>query len=59
MNLDACDTHSRDLGSFLVIYPKTYWLTKAENIVYNKLSLNRVYNLDFIKSLIGGISEKK
>ena len=53
INFDDCDTLTRDLMSYLISFPKTYWLTKAENIVYNKLSLNRVYNLDFIQSLIG------
>ena len=53
INFDDCDTQTRDLMSYLISFPKTYWLTKAENIVYNKLSLNRVYNLDFIQSLIG------
>lgn len=59
INFDDCDPQTRDLMSYLISFPKTYWLTRAENIVYNKLSLNRVYNLDFIESLIGGISEKK
>ena len=36
MNLDECDKEIRNLGSYLVSFPKTYWLTKAENIVYNK-----------------------
>ena len=40
MNLDECDKEIRNLGSYLVSFPKTYWLTKAENIVYNKPCLN-------------------
>src|SRR6056300_754911 len=59
VNCDDCDTQIRDLMSFLISFPKTYRLTQAENIVYNKLSLNRVYNLDFLTQIVGGTSEKK
>jgi hypothetical protein len=54
LNLDDCDTQIRDLSSYLVSLPNVYWLTKGEISVYNKLSVNRVYNLD----TIGGTVEK-
>lgn len=54
-DIDNTDDQAiRDLGSFLVSFPKTYWLTKGDFIVYNKLSLNKVYNLDFIQKYITG-----
>lgn len=56
INLDASDSQIRDAASYFISDPKTYWLTQGENLVYNKLSLNRVYNLDFIETLIGGFS---
>lgn len=56
-NLDDSDPEVKYLGSYLVSFPKTYWLTQGEHLVYNKLSMNKVYNLDFIQQLIGGISE--
>lgn len=59
INLDDADKQIRQAASYFLSFPKTYWLTQGENIVYNKLSLNRVYNLDFMESLIGGISETK
>lgn len=46
------------IGYFLA-YAKTYWLTNGENIFYNKLSNNRLYNLEFLKSKIGEQLEKK
>ena len=55
LNLDDCDTQIRDLASYLVSLPNVFWLTKAEISVYNKLSINRIYNLD----TIGGTVEKK
>ena len=55
LNLDDCDTQIRDLASYLVSLPNVFWLTKAEISVYNKLSVNRIYNLD----TIGGTVEKK
>ena len=55
LNLDDCDTKVRDLASYLVSLPNVFWLTKGEVSVYNKLSVNRIYNLD----TIGGTVEKK
>ena len=55
LNLDDCDTEVRDLASYLVSLPNVFWLTKAEISVYNKLSVNRIYNLD----KLGGTVEKK
>ncbi len=55
LNLDDCDTQVRDLASYLVSLPNVFWLTKGEISVYNKLSVNRIYNLD----TIGGTVEKK
>ena len=54
LNLDDCDTQIRDLSSYLVSLPNVFWLTKAEVPVYNKLSVNRIYNLD----TIGGTVEQ-
>jgi len=55
LNLDDSDTEVRDLASYLVSLPNVFWLTKGEISVYNKLSINRIYNLD----TIGGTVEKK
>ena len=55
LNLDDSDSEVRDLASYLVSLPNVFWLTKGEISVYNKLSVNRIYNLD----TIGGTVEKK
>lgn len=55
LNLDNSNTEVRDLASYLVSLPNVFWLTKGEISVYNKLSVNRIYNLD----TIGGTVEKK
>jgi len=34
-------------------------LTNAGDQYYNKLSVNRIFNLDFLKEKIGGYLEKK
>ena len=30
---------------------KTYWLTNSQDSVYNSLSNNKVYNLDFLSNI--------
>lgn len=52
IDVDNCTTTVRDLCSFFIAKPKTYWLTQSENIVYNKLSVNRIYDLNFIKTIM-------
>ena len=36
----------------------TYWLTNGDDLLYNKLSLNRIYNLDELSNTVGGNFEK-
>jgi hypothetical protein len=55
-DLDQSGPELRQLASYIIAKPKTYWLTNAEDSVYNHLSRNRVYNLDFL-STIGGYFE--
>ena len=56
LDLDQAGPELRQLSSYLIAKPKTYWLTNAEDSVYNHISKNRVYNLDFL-STIGGYFE--
>jgi hypothetical protein len=37
----------------MIAKPKTFWLTKGENVVYNKLSNNRVNDFKFLSNLGG------
>lgn len=56
INVDNTGPEVRMLASYFIAKPKTYWLTNADDIVYNHISSNRVYNLDFM-STIGGYFE--
>jgi len=38
----------RDMLSYVVAKDKTYWLTNADKSVYNHISSNRIYNLEFL-----------
>jgi hypothetical protein len=42
---------ARDLLSYMIAKNKTYWLTNSQDSVYNSLSSNRVYNLDFLSNI--------
>lgn len=52
LDIDNSDTTVKDLVSFLIAKPKTYWLTQSNYPVYNKLSVNRIYDLDIIKNIM-------
>lgn len=49
VDVDNCPAHIREILSFIIAKPKTYWLTNSEHPVYNHISLNRIYNLDNLK----------
>ena len=57
--LDNLPTEIKQIESYLISQSNTYWLTKGENMFYNKLSVNRIYNLDFLTTKIGGTVEKE
>jgi len=52
IDVDNMSPWARDLASYMIAKNKTYWLTNSQDSVYNGLSSNRVYNLDFL-SIIG------
>jgi hypothetical protein len=58
IEIDSCEPFIRDLSSYFLGFDKTYWLTNADEIVYNHINNNRVYTLDFLNN-IGGYSEKR
>jgi len=57
MDLDQCDSQVRELASYIISHSDTYWLTNAVETVYNKLSMNRIYDLQQLKE--GVLSAKK
>ena len=48
VDIDSCPLYVRDLLSYIIAKPQTYWLTNGDAPVYNHISNNRVYNLDFL-----------
>jgi hypothetical protein len=54
LDIDNIPPSHRDLIPYLIGFNNVFWLTKGENIVYNSLSNNRIYNLDWLYEHIGG-----
>jgi hypothetical protein len=44
--------------SYMIAKPKTYWLTNHQQLVYNYISNNRIYDLSFLSN-IGVLDGKK
>lgn len=59
IDIDNCDGETRDLTSYLVSLSHTYWLTQAENSVYNMFSAKRIYDAASIQDIIGGKIEER
>ena len=51
VDVDNTAPWARDLLSYMIAKPKTYWLTNSQDSVYNSLSNNKVYNLDFLSKI--------
>ena len=58
IDLDNIKPYVQDLLSYMIAKPKTFWLTKGENRVYNKLSINRVNDFEFLSNLGGNFETK-
>jgi tripartite-type tricarboxylate transporter receptor subunit TctC len=58
IDVDQCPPYVKDLLSFMIAKPKTYWLTNAVDSVYNHISGNRIYNISILSSALGGNSEE-
>lgn len=56
-DIDNSPPEIRDLASYIVSNSNTFWLTNSDKSYYNKLSINRVYNLDFIQQNLGDYIE--
>jgi hypothetical protein len=54
LDIDNFPPQHRDIISYLIAHANVYWLTKGENEVYNILSNNRIYNLDWLYEYING-----
>ena len=54
LDLDNLPPYWKKLESYLVSFGNTYYLTKAEEIMYNKISANRIFAVEEIGSKLGG-----
>ena len=54
LDLDNLPPFWKKLESYLVSFGNTYYLTKAEEIMYNKISANRIFVVEEIESKLGG-----
>ena len=54
IDIDNCPSSTRDAVSYFIGFSNTFWLTNGDNMYYNKISNNRIFNLDWI----GGKLEK-
>jgi len=59
MDIDNCPPKIRDLTSYFISKDKTFWLTDGGENHYNIISKNRLFNLDFLHSKIGGTLEEE
>lgn len=48
INLDDMPVVERNLSSFLISLPNSFYLTNDEVTPYNMLSVNRIYDLDWL-----------
>ena len=51
IDIDNASSWTRDLASYMISKNKTYWLTNSQDSVYNSLSSNRVYDLNFLSTI--------
>ena len=54
VDIDNCPSQVKDIIGYILGYNKTFWLTNGEQMFYNSINRNRIYNLDFLKDTIGG-----
>jgi hypothetical protein len=52
LDIDNCDTITKNFISFLLVHPKCYYMTSDEITPWNLISRNRIYNLDWILEAI-------
>ncbi|MBO01781.1 MAG: hypothetical protein CMG35_03980 [Candidatus Marinimicrobia bacterium] len=58
IDIDNVQPYARDLIGYMIAKPKSFWLTKGQNIVYNKLSKNEITDFKFLSKLGGNFETK-
>ena len=59
VELEQLPLEIKQIEAYLISQSNTYWLTKGENVWYNKLSVNKIYDLNFLTTKLGGTVERK
>jgi flagellar biosynthesis protein FliP len=59
VELEQLPSEIKQIEAYLISQSNTYWLTKGENVWYNKLSVNKIYDLNFLTTKLGGTVERK
>jgi hypothetical protein len=54
LDIDNIPRMHTDIISYLLAHSNVFWLTNGENEVYNTISKNRIYNLDWLQQDING-----
>jgi len=54
VDVDNCPSPVNSIIGYILSYNKTFWLTNGEQMFYNSINRNKVYNLDFLNEIIGG-----
>lgn len=54
LELERMPTDIKTIESYLISFGNTHFFTQSENILYNKISGNRLYTLNQINDLIRG-----
>lgn len=52
IDIDNCDTITKNFISFILAQPNAYYITNDEVTPWNLISKNRIYNLDWILEAI-------
>lgn len=52
IDIDNCDSVTKNFVSFMLAQPNAYYLTNDEITPWNLISRNRIYNLDWILEII-------
>ncbi len=52
VDIDNCDSITKNFVSFMLAQPNAYYLTNDEITPWNLISRNRIYNLDWILEII-------
>lgn len=57
VDVDNCGSILKNLVSYIISKPRTFYLTNDEVTPYNIISNNRIYDLDWLDTYIRGLDE--